>query len=239
MNPSSTEANQFDIQQELNHLEDMILQESLHLPLTGWTVIDEEKILDQLDRIRVSLPDAFAQALAVLRRKEEILLETEEYAEKVIANAQRRAEQLLDETGIIRQAEREAQRLQTQVKEECQQLERKTQTDLEQQRRTLQQELDQLRQNTIRECEEIQRGSDDYAQGMLSNLEKDLKEMLQVVQNGRRQLSGRAGEVANAIPARSPAPNAANPSNPAPRNGGASRRPSPPPSVKGQRKRRA
>ena len=47
-----------DIQEELNRLEDMVLS-SMRIPLTGRTLIDEDKLLEQLDFIRLSLPAVF------------------------------------------------------------------------------------------------------------------------------------------------------------------------------------
>jgi cell division septum initiation protein DivIVA len=179
----------FDIQSELDRLEQMIL-ESSRIPLTGKTLVDEELLLDQLDLIRINLPEAFKKALAVLERKQDILSEAEEYAQRMIQSAQQRAAQILDETGIIQQAQLEASQIRQQVQQECEALQRKTITESEQLRRSVQQELQQLHQQTLAECQSIQQGADDYADTVLNSIEHQLTNLLKVVHNGRQQLYG-------------------------------------------------
>ena len=177
-----------DIQRELNKLEELIL-DSLHIPLTGWTIVEEDSLLDQLDLVRMNLPDAFEQALALLREKENILIEAEDYGQDIIETAEQRAAQILDETGIVRQAEHQANKIRQQVQQECEELQQKTITEIEQMRRSTQQELEQLRQLTIAECDDIQDGADDYADAVLNRIEQQLGEMLRIIRNGRQQLN--------------------------------------------------
>ncbi|WP_242032956.1 DivIVA domain-containing protein [Oscillatoria sp. FACHB-1406] len=176
-----------DIQAELNRLEDIILY-SPHIPLTKRTLIDEEQLLEQLDLVRVNLPSAFADAVEIVRQKEEILLQAEEYAQDIIAAAQQRAAEILDELGIVRQAELEAARVRHQVQQECEQIQQSTLAEIEQLRARTHQEIEQLRQTTLNECEDIQDGADEYADAVLSNIEQQLGEMLRIIHNGRQQL---------------------------------------------------
>lgn len=177
----------FDIQQELNRLEEIIL-DSPRVPLTGLTIVDEETLLEQLDLVRLNLPGAFAQALDVLRQKEEILADAEDYAQSLIAKAEDRAARMLDELGIIQEAEREASNIRKLVQQECEELQQRTLVEVEQLRRTTQQELEQLRTMTINECEDIQDGADEYADSVLNRIESQLAEMLKIIRNGRTQL---------------------------------------------------
>jgi len=57
-----------DIQEELNRLEDIVLS-SMRIPLTGRTLIDEDKLLEQLDFIRLSLPAVFQEAIIIFWHK--------------------------------------------------------------------------------------------------------------------------------------------------------------------------
>ena len=59
----------FDVQQELAELQELIY-ESFHIPLTNWTVVDEGKLLDQIEMISDNLPEAIQKALAVLDQEE-------------------------------------------------------------------------------------------------------------------------------------------------------------------------
>lgn len=185
--PPQSRAEGFDIQQGLNRLEEMIL-ESPRIMFTRRTVVDEEQLLAQLDLVRLNLPAAFGEALEIVRYKEDILLQAEEYAQEIIEAAQRRAAQILDESGIVQQAEMEANHLQQQVQQDCEDMKRQTLNQVEQTRRQALQELEQIRQATLAECEDIQRGADEYADSVLTNIEQGLIDMLKVVRNGRQQL---------------------------------------------------
>ncbi|MFW6359611.1 MAG: DivIVA domain-containing protein [Chroococcales cyanobacterium] len=169
----------------------MIL-ESPRLPLVGRTIIDEDQLLDQLDLVRINLPEAFAQALEILRQRDEILQQAQEYGEDLIAAAERSAAQILDETRIIQQAELQARRIREQVKRECEELQEQTLSEVEQMRLESLQELDQLRQLALAECEDIQEGADDYADSVLVNIEQQLTDMLRVIRNGREKLETNA-----------------------------------------------
>ncbi|MCW6035820.1 hypothetical protein K4A83_05970 [Spirulina subsalsa FACHB-351] len=186
---NSDQGVEFDVQAELNRLEELIL-DNPRIPFTRKTVVDEEQLLDQLDLIRMNLPRAFEEAVEVLRQKEEILLQAEEYAQDIIEAAQVRAAQLLDEMGIIRQAEMEAAQIRQQVAQECEELQRQTLGEIEQMRMQAMQELEQMRQVVIDECEDIQDGADDYADAVLTRIEQQLTDMLRVIRNGRHQLRG-------------------------------------------------
>lgn len=176
-----------DIQQELNKLEDMLL-DSPRLPLSRWTLVDEEQLLDQLDLLRIHLPSAFQDAKDIIRNKEEILLEAENYAQDIVEAAERRAAEILDEMGLIRQAEMEARQIRQQIQQECDVIHEQTMQEVEQLRRQIQQEVEEMRVMAIAECEEIQRGADDYADRVLRDMEQQMADMIRVIRNGRQQL---------------------------------------------------
>lgn len=176
-----------DIQQELNRIEE-ILFESFHIPFTQRTLVDEEALLAQLDLIRESLPNAFEEAEKIVRQRDEILLAAEEYAQEIMETAERRADQLLDEMGIIQQAELEASQIRQLVQTECETIQEQTLAEIERMRLQAQQELEQMRQLALVECEDIQNGADDYADAVLINIEQQLSDMLRVIRNGRQQL---------------------------------------------------
>lgn len=162
----------------------------MRIPLTGRTIVDEEKLLEQLDFIRLSLPSVFQEAMEILAHKEEILLEAEEYGQQVVEAAQAKRAQILAESDIIRQAEREADQMRRQVQQECEAMMQETMAEIERQRRACQQELEEMRKEAIAQAQEIEDGADQYADNVLENIEQDLKEMLRIITNGRQQLRG-------------------------------------------------
>jgi F0F1-type ATP synthase membrane subunit b/b' len=165
-----------------------MLFDSLHIPFTRRTLVDEEMLLAQLDLVRENLPAAFEEAEKIVRQRDEILLQAEEYAQEIMEGAERRADQILDEMGIIQQAELEASQIRKRVQQECEAIQEQTLTEIERMRIQAQQELEQMRQMAIVECEDIQNGADDYADAVLTTIEQQLTEMLRVIRNGRQQL---------------------------------------------------
>lgn len=188
----------FDIQQELARLQEMIY-ESFHIPLTRWTIVDEAKLIEQLDLIGDKLPESIRQALMVLDQEEELLTEAEAYAQQIIQSAKQQAAQILDETRIVQQAQREANQLRQQVQQDCETIQKQTVAEMEQLRQLTTAEMEQLRelttaeiqklrQQSFAESQKLQEDADSYTDGVLTQLEQELNSMLSVVRNGRQQL---------------------------------------------------
>ena len=194
-----THAGSVDIQRELNRLEEIVL-DSPRIPLSRRTLVDEEQLLEQLDLIRLSLPEAFHEAEELIRHKEEIILHAEQYAQEMIEAAERRANQIMNEMGILRQAEMEAQQLRQRVQQECEMAREQTANEIERMQRQARQELDEMQRLAMVECEEIQAGADEYADRVLREMEMQLTEMMRVIRNGRQQLQPMQPEISSNRP---------------------------------------
>ncbi|WP_172957502.1 hypothetical protein [Aphanothece sacrum] len=193
----------FDIQQELARLQE-IIYDSFHIPLTQWTIVDEGKLLDQLEIIGDRIPEAIRKALAVLEQEQEILSEAEGYAQRIIQSAQQEAAQILDESGIIQQAQREANQLRQQVQHDCETIQSQTIGEVEQLRQITTNEIQQLRQQSLAECQKLEEGANEYAERVLTRLEDELGEMLTVIRNGRQQLYDNASSRGTSPPKQTP-----------------------------------
>jgi superfamily II DNA helicase RecQ len=176
-----------DIQQELNKLEEVVLS-SPRIPFSGRTLVDEDQLLDQLDAVRLNLPPAFRQAVQILQQRDALMTEAERYAEDLIAAAEQQAAQMLDELGIVRQAEQMAQQIKTQAQQDCDNLRSQVLNDIEQMKRQAQREWESMRQEALSEQAMIQEESDAYADHVLSQVENQLSQMLRIIQNGRQHL---------------------------------------------------
>jgi vacuolar-type H+-ATPase subunit H len=185
--PPQIEEMGVSISDEIDTLEELILN-GTRIPFTDKTLVNEDILTHQLDSIRLNLPDCLLQATQILQQREQILLEAQNYAQKIVENAQRRAAQLLDESRIVQQAESQAHQIRRKVQQDCENLQRKTISEVEQIRQKIQQEAIKTRQQAIAEAEDIQNEADNYADLVLSKLENDLSGMLRVVTNGRQQV---------------------------------------------------
>jgi cell division septum initiation protein DivIVA len=176
-----------NIIEELNRLEDLILY-GFCIPFTGRTIVDEDKLIEQIDFIRLSLPGVFQEATFVLQQKQEVIQEAQEYGRQIIEAAQAKRGQILAESDILREAEQKAQELRRQVQQECEAMMQATLAEIDQKRRSCEEELEQLRRTAVAQAQEIENGADEYADTVLENMEKDLQDMLGIIVNGRQQL---------------------------------------------------
>ena len=85
-----------------------MLAEGRRVPFSGRLLIDEERILDIIDRIRVAVPDELKQARRIISEQERLLSE-----------AQSRVQQALDEEGLRDAIEAEHTRLIQQAENEA------------------------------------------------------------------------------------------------------------------------
>lgn len=151
-------------------------------------MIDEDQLLDQLDAIRLNLPPAFRQAVQVLQQRQDLIADAEQYVENLLATAERQSAQILDELGILRQAEEMAQQLKAQTQADCDQLRNQVTAELQRLQQQAQQEWQIQHQNALAEQSMIQEEADAYVDRVLSQVEQQLSQMLRIIQNGRNQL---------------------------------------------------
>ena len=179
----------FNIQQELDRIEEIVL-ESPRMPLTGKTMVTEDELLDQLDVVRVNLPAAVQESVQIVQQREEILLEAEQYAQEIVTDAEKRAAAILNEMSIIRQAEAQAAQLRSQTEQECEAMRSQTLAEIEQLQSQARQEWEETRTRTVTEAKTIQEDADTYADQVLENMERQFMEMLHVLRNGRQKIQG-------------------------------------------------
>jgi cell division septum initiation protein DivIVA len=83
----------------IDELEDA-LAEGRRVPFSGRLLVDEERILDIIDRMRVAVPEELKQARRVISEQERLLGE-----------ARKQVQQALEEQGLLAAIEAERQRL--------------------------------------------------------------------------------------------------------------------------------
>ncbi len=177
-----------DIFKAIDRLEERILN-SPRVPLTGKTLVDEEVLLEQLDAMRLSLPEVVATAREILEYKRQIVREAQQQAQQMLDDASHRAERIGHELGIVERAEQEAGQIRQLAIAECDRLRQQTIAELQQLHACQSRELNQMRQEVVAECHQIQAGADEYADRVLHNMEYQLKDLLQSIQRGRQCLN--------------------------------------------------
>jgi vacuolar-type H+-ATPase subunit H len=168
----------FNLEIELDALEELIVN-STHVPLTELIIIDRVIVLHQLNQIKEHLPEDLATAITIANRKQQIISEAENYATSLVKSAQEKANQILHDSTILRQAELDGAKIRLKTEQECEHLKQLTLN-----------EMRELYQDAIAESQAIQKGADDYADQVLGEIEQRMQQMLLVIQNGRQQLDG-------------------------------------------------
>ncbi|MDO7787165.1 ATPase [Desulforamulus aquiferis] len=92
----------------LNELEELI-EESPKVPMTKRIMVDENRILDYLDRIRTSLPEEVRQAKWLVKERDKVLSESKKEAQRMLEDVTREIEKRADDSEIVRQAEKLAE----------------------------------------------------------------------------------------------------------------------------------
>lgn len=103
------------IEDALNLLDEMI-DCSWSLPLSGGRcVIDAEQARDIIDTIRITLPEEFQRAEALLEEREKIIADAQKEGEEIVRQAEERARVILDEHEAVKAAEQRASNIMSQT----------------------------------------------------------------------------------------------------------------------------
>lgn len=150
------------------------IDESFPIIPGRFVVVNPKEIETLIDRIYASLPVEVQEARAFLRRRDEMQMEAQQKAEKIIADAQSEADRKLSEADFIKAVEREGIRIRNQVQEECEELKRKA---LE--------EAENIRMQAAQDALKTKEGADLFAEKVLTDLEQKLAQQQQLIKNGQ------------------------------------------------------
>ena len=73
---------------------DALLAEARRVPFSGSVVVNDEQLMQLVDRIRLSLPEEVVRAQQLLDERERLLQDTQEHAEGVVGRAEAAAREL-------------------------------------------------------------------------------------------------------------------------------------------------
>ncbi len=89
-----------DIQHLIDRLEDLV-DEGQHIPFSRYTMVDEERALEIIDQMRISVPEETEKSARILANRDRILAQAEEDAAKILQQARQDTELLLDEEATV------------------------------------------------------------------------------------------------------------------------------------------
>ena len=92
-----------DILHLVDRLEELF-NESRPIPLTHNVIIDEDKILDIIDQMRVTIPEEMKKAQQVLSQRDRILAQAQEEASRTLNLAREKSEKLVERDAVVQAA---------------------------------------------------------------------------------------------------------------------------------------
>jgi vacuolar-type H+-ATPase subunit H len=99
-----------DILHLVDRLEELF-NESRPIWLTHSVIVDEDRMLDLIDQMRVAIPEEIKKAQQVIAQRDRILAQAKEEANRTIALAREKAEKTLEDNEIIQAAKMRAEEI--------------------------------------------------------------------------------------------------------------------------------
>jgi glycyl-tRNA synthetase beta subunit len=145
-----------DIRYLLDRLDELV-SSAAHLPFSSRVIVDEQEYLDIVDQLRLSLPQELKLARRVIAERDQILAEAQRRAEQLLGRAEEQIAQRVDEHHLVQAAE---------------------------------QRVNSLLDAAHNEAGETRRQADEYAYRVLSSLQNRVRRIQAAVEEGLAELDG-------------------------------------------------
>jgi cell division septum initiation protein DivIVA len=99
-----------DILHLVDRLEELF-NESRPIPLTNSVVVDEDRMLDLIDQMRVAIPDQVKQAQKLLAERDRTLAQAQEEAQRTLQLAREKSEGIIERDSIVEAAQARADQI--------------------------------------------------------------------------------------------------------------------------------
>ncbi len=104
-----------DIMHLVDRLEELFNQ-SRPIPFTHNVIVDEERMLNLIDQMRVAIPEEVKKAQQILTQRDRILAQAQEEANRTLNIAREKSEQLIGRDAIVQAAQVRAEQLLSQAR---------------------------------------------------------------------------------------------------------------------------
>jgi cell division septum initiation protein DivIVA len=106
-----------DILHLVDRLEEL-LNQSRPLWFTRSVIVEEDRILDIIDQMRVAIPEEVKKAQQIQAQRDRILAQAQEEANRTIAIAREKSDQLVERDAIVQTAQARAEQIHIQARSE-------------------------------------------------------------------------------------------------------------------------
>ena len=132
-----------DILHLVDRLEELF-NESRSIPLTHSVMVDEERILDIIDQMRVSIPEEIKKAQQLMAQRDRIMAQSKEEADRTIAIAREKSAEMVERDAIVEAARSRAEQIMEQARLENEKTKRDADEYVLQSLTSLEGELDRI-----------------------------------------------------------------------------------------------
>ena len=132
-----------DILHLVDRLEELFNQ-SRPIPLTHNVIVDEDRFLEIIDQMRISIPDEVKKAQQVTAQRDRVLAQAQEEAARTIALAKQKADEAIDRDAIVQAAQARSEQILAQARGEAEGLRREADDYIVEALGSLENELSQL-----------------------------------------------------------------------------------------------
>ena len=107
-----------DILQLIDRLEELF-NESKNIPLTRNVMVDEDRMLDIIDQMRIAIPEEVKKAQQLLGQRDRVLAQAQEEANRTLELARQKADQMVTKDMVAQEASRRADLVLAQARTEA------------------------------------------------------------------------------------------------------------------------
>ena len=132
-----------DILHLVDRLEELFNQ-SRPIPLTHNVIVDEDRFLEIIDQMRISIPDEVKKAQQVTAQRDRVLAQAQEEAARTVALAKQKADEAIDRDAIVQAAQARSEQILAQARGEAEGLRREADDYIVEALGSLENELSQL-----------------------------------------------------------------------------------------------
>ena len=107
-----------DILQLIDRLEELF-NDAKALPFTHNVVVDEDKMLELIDQMRIAIPEEVKKAQQVMAQRDRVMAQAQEEANRTLQLARDKYDQMLQKDMIMQEAQRRADQIVSQGRAEA------------------------------------------------------------------------------------------------------------------------
>ena len=103
-----------DILHLVDRLEELF-NESRPIPFTNNVIVDEDRMLDIIDQMRVAIPEEVKKSQQILATKDRVIAQAKEEADRTINIAKEKSDKLTDRDVIVQDARKKANQIESEA----------------------------------------------------------------------------------------------------------------------------